>query len=239
VSFEASASHGDEGVTLLGSVPLAALNRKLASARVVLLKGFTAEGQLSASDPVRRPRDGTVQRSATFRVDRLPYGNLLVQFDRSKTEARAPHAFTIEWRRRAGNGMTIQLHQRNDGTRSPAGHLRRLHVEVPSLPRSNRRLGLSLQSSVLLSNWRPGASRAITHVKGRLAAGARVAFTGDAELQMLGHGPLQRLSKLTTTTEVPLSRAASISVGHVYIPNDQTHLWKRIEIRFTRSISFQ
>lgn len=238
-SFEVSASHGNEGVTLLGSVPFAALNRKLVSAGVLLLKGVTAEGQASAFNPVRPPTDGTVQRSAAVRIDRLPYGNLVVQFDRSKTHARTPHSFTVDWRRRAGSGIGIQLQQRNDGSGSSAGHARRLQIDVPSLPSLSRRLTLSLQSSVLLSNRGPGASRATTHLKGRVAISSHVAFAGDADLQMLGNRPLQRLSRLTTSTEIPLWRAASITVGHVYIPNDRTHLWKRIELCFTRSIAFK
>lgn len=237
VSLEASASHADEGATLLGSVPFAALNRKLASARVLLLRGVTAEGQLSAFNPVRRPTDGTIQRAATFRIDRLPYGKMVVQFDRSKTHTRTPHAFAIEWRRRADNAIAIQLQQRTDGSGSSAGRARRLHIEMPSLPKISRRLTLGLQSSVLLSNRWPGTSRATTHLKGRVAAGSHIAVAGDAELQMLGNRPLQRLSRLATSTEILLSRAASITVGHAYVPNDRTHLWKRIEIRFTKTVT--
>jgi hypothetical protein len=236
VSFEASAFRADEGVTLLGSVPFAASDRKLASAHLLLVKGVTVDGQFSASNPVGRTAAGTATRSATLRLDRLPYAFLMVQFNRSTTRAQRPPDLMIEWRDKGKSGTTIQLEQRSDGSGSAAGNTRRLQLEVPKL-QNGRRLVLSLRSSVFLSTPQPSQSRIATRLKGRLAAGPHLGLIGEADVDALGSRSARRLRSVTGGGEIALARATSMQLTYLYLPGGSLPRWKRIEIRFTRALS--
>jgi hypothetical protein len=235
VSFEATASHGGTGAALLGSVPYAALTRTVASARVVVMKGISVDGLVGASNPAGRPSDRTVQRAGAVRVERFPYGNLLLQFDRSRMHGRTPHSFTVEWRHQRGRRIVVQLHQRSDGSRASSGKIRQLQIEVPSVPGISPRLSLDLRSSVLLSDPRPGASRTATSIRSRVAAGAHLAFTGEANLQILGTTP-RPVSRVVTGAEIPLGRAMALTIGYVCVATDRAPRWKRLEANFTRSL---
>lgn len=234
VSVEASASHGDEGVTLLGSVPFAGSDRKVASGHVQMFKDVAVDGQFSATNPVGRQLDRTVGRSATLHFDRLRYGNLLLHFDRSSSRIQHPHSLTVEWRRRGASGMTIQLQQRGDG-RNSSGDARRLQMEVPNI-HAGKRLLLGVRSSLLLSKMPPGQSRIAMRLKGRLAAGAHLGLTSEADFDALGSAA-RRLHSISSGTDITLSRTTSVLLAHVYTPGSRRSPWKQLDVRFARSIS--
>jgi hypothetical protein len=237
-SFEASMSHGDEGVTLLGTVPFAASDRTRAGARLLLVKGVTLEGALSAANAVGRSADRAIGRSAVLRVERFSLGKLMLQFDRSPTDRRQPQSVMIEWRQRAKSGMTLQWKRQSQGSGSSARPTRRLQIDVPRLPSASRRLDLNLQSSVLLSNRRGGDSRATTRIKGRLAAGAHLGLIGEADFDVLGPSALL-LHKLTTGADFTISRSMSVQLTHLSSSGNRRPMWKRMEVRFTRSVAIK
>lgn len=236
VSFEASAFRADQGVTLLGPMPFAASDRTLASAHLLLVKGLTVDGQLSASHPIGRTAAGTTTRSATARLDRLPYAFLTVQFNRSTTRTQRPRDLMIEWRDKGTSGTTIQLQQRSDGSRSAAGNTRRLQIEVPTL-HNGRRLVLSLRSSVFLSTPQPSQSRIASRIKGRLAAGPHLGLIGEADVDALGSRSARRLRSVTSGGEIAFAHGTSMQLTYLYLPGDTLPRWKRIEIRFARALS--
>jgi hypothetical protein len=235
MSFEASAFRAAQGVTLLGSMPFAASDRTLASTHLLLAKGLTVDGQFTASNPVGRTAAGTTTRSATLRLDRLPYA-FLVQLNRSTVRAQRPPDLMIEWRDKGKSGTTIQLEQRSDGSGSAAGNTRRLQIEVPKL-QNGRGLVLSLRSSVFLSSPQPSQSRIATRIKGRLAAGPHLGLIGEADVDALGSRSPRRLRSVTGGGEIALARGASMQLTYLYLPGDTLPRWKRMEIRFTRALS--
>lgn len=240
VSFEASASRADDAFTVLGPVPFAAMDRKLASTRVLLLRGVTVEGQVSRLQPISRSRraDGTLARSTTLRTDRVPGGSLILRMDRSTASARRAGELTIEWRARKSSGLVLQWQQHSSGSGSAIRRTHRFQVGVPTIPTGSARIVLGLESSMRLSSLSRTDSRITTKIKGRVAAGARIGLTGEAEFGVLGIAKIRRLGAVRVGADIALSRGASIQLVHTHTAGNTPPLWKRTEVRFTRTLPF-
>lgn len=237
VSFEASASRADNGVTLLGAVPFAALDRKVASARLLLLRGISVEGQLTASRPIDGPtkRDVTVARSAGFRIDRFHAGSLLLGLNGNTTGGRRAHDVTVEWRFKSSSGASIQFRQQRDGVSAP--HIRRLQIEVPAIPTGTARLNLSLQSSMFLSSVASAQPRITTRIKGRVAATGRLGLMAEGDLNAAVAHSIVRVTRLATGADISILRGMSIQVTHAYRPGEPVRAWRQIELRVARTLA--
>lgn len=236
VSFEASASRADNGVALLGSVPFAATDRKMTSARLLLLRGISVEGQLASSRPIDGPKTGalTVARSAVFRVDRLRRGNLLMGLNGSTTGGRRAHDVTVEWRFKSSSAASIQFRQQRDGVGAP--HMRRLQIEAPTIPTGNARLNLRVQSSMFLSSAAPAQPRITTQIKGRVAATARLGLMAEADLNAAGAHSIVRVTRLATGADISVLHGTGIQVTHTYRPGEPLRAWRQIELRVARAL---
>ena len=101
---------------------------------------------------------------------------------------------------------------------------------------TGKRLLLGVRSSLLLSGTPPGQSRIAMRFKGRLAAGAHLGLTSEADFDALGSAA-RRLHSISSGTDITLSRTTSVLLAHVYTPGSRRSPWKQLDVRFARTLS--
>ena len=195
---------------------------------------WSVEASLRRTD---QDNGGRMKQALTFKIDRV--GTLELTRTQVTRRSRLTDKVSVEWRQKRFWKSVVRLteERKQDTLSNREGRVeRQLQFELKGSP--GKRVSLSGRTSVLLSEFAPGRSRARSRLKGRVAVGSRLELTGEAEYDLFGNqAGSASIGEVGVGGEVALSDRTTLHLVYSRDPHELVSRSQRFEARISQLVS--